>query len=382
MRYATTYDVGDRKRETGINEDSVAVTVFEHGHREGYVGKPVRDAMSARPDEDSKRQDESDSDEQAGGSEASEEDDKPANRSGAVFALADGAGGHDAGDVASYIATTVICEELASVAVRGASVEPDSFSVDVPTVPDPPSDEDIRAAIQSAIVTAHREILRAVGEMGGGAYTTVVAGIVVDGEIHYGWVGDSRAYVINRSRGTIARLTEDHAVVEQLHQAGEIDDVEARVHPRGNEITRALGGTGSSDPDDATVSVETRSVPFYAEDVLLVTSDGLIDAQTDAPQLYDQYHESDRSDEVAETIQERVVTDDEIRENVMSTAELDEAARSLIDLGNDRGGKDNLSLVLLSDPALDPTPEDANLGFRSIDAPPIEDRETVIVPDN
>ena len=358
MEYATNYDIGDRKRPAGINEDSVALSVFEQGHREGYRGQ-ARTTDGTETDG-------------ADGVEG-----RPANRSAAAFVLADGAGGHEAGDVASYIATTIACEQLAQVAIRTARADPTDFDVSVERTPPAPSASDLRESIEEAINTAHRAIIANAVESGAGAYTTVVAGVVADGQLHYGWVGDSRAYVLNRDRGTIDRLTKDHAVVEEMHDAGELDDVEAHVHPRGNEITRALGGTPAEDPETAAIEVETETVPLYAEDTLLVTSDGLIDAQTDAPDLYEAY-KTEGSDEMAAEIRELVVTDDEIRDVVLDADSLDDAATALGTLTNDRGGKDNFSVLLLEDETLAETP--AELPVRDVDATPVEDRETRIIP--
>lgn len=358
MRYATNYDIGDRKRSTGINEDSVALSVFEQGHREGYRGQTrAVDVNTA------------DSDAEAAA--------MPANRSAAAFVLADGAGGHEAGDVASYIASTIVCEQLAQVAIRAARADPSAFDVAVERTPPAPSAGDLREAVDEAINTAHRAIIANAVESGAGAYTTVVAGIVANGQVHYGWVGDSRAYVLNRERERIDRLTKDHAVVEEMHEAGELDEIEAHVHPRGNEITRALGGTPAENPETAAIEVETNTVPLYAEDILLVTSDGLIDAQTDTPDLYEAY-KTEGTDEVAAEIRELVVTDDEIRDVVLGADSLADAATTLGTLTNDRGGKDNFSVLLLDDDTLEETPDD--LPVRDIDATPLEDRETRIIP--
>lgn len=359
MEYATSYDVGDRKRPNGINEDSVAITVFEQGHREGLATGGGED----RPD---------------GADRAS-----PRNRSAAAFALADGAGGHDAGDVASYLATTTVTERLAPLAARAGRRRPDEFGVDVgeTSLPTEPSAADLREAVEDAVVAAHREIVGYAAETGTQAYATVVAGLIVDGACHYGWVGDSRAYVVNGARERVDLLTKDHGVVEELRDAGEVDDVAALVHPRGNEITRALGGAGGTDPETATVAVETATVPLFAEDALLVTSDGLVDAQTDAPALYERYVAAGRTADAAATVREAVVTDEAIRDAVLAADTLDDAAEALIDLANDRGGKDNLSTILARDPALPSTP-DAGLPARAADPDaPIEDRETVVVPD-
>jgi len=352
MNYATNYDVGDRKRADGINEDSVAITVFEQGHRDGL--------------------------QDSGGTD----EETPTNRSAAVFALADGAGGHDGGDVASYIAATVICEQLAPAAISVARSDPSPFGLDFDTGEPATSTGELEMAIEEAIVTAHREIISYAAESGIGAYTTVVAGICVGGQLHYGWVGDSRAYVVNEAREEIALLTKDHAVVEELRDGGEIDDVEAHVHPKGNEITRAVGGQGHEDPEKATVNVETDTVDLFAEDIVFVTSDGSIDAQTDAPALHESYLESDRSESVAETIRERVVTDDRLKQWILSADSLEAASETLIERANERGGKDNLSTILFRDPSLPETPADGGLPVRARElADAIADRETVILSD-
>jgi serine/threonine protein phosphatase PrpC len=416
MQYATHYDVGDRKRTDGINEDSVAITVFEDGHRDGYLGPsnpPAEggddgDASSEDGSETGGDEDSEDGESGSGGSDSVDDatpapdaqttvlegdtdeterdegeadatgDRDPQNRSAAVFALADGAGGHEAGDVASYIASTVVSERLAGTAVRAARSDPGGFGVPLESgLPEPPRDDDLEAAVAEAIVAAHREIVAYAAESGQQAHTTVVAGVCVGGRLHYGWVGDSRAYVVNAAREEITRLTADHAVVERLREAGQIDDVEAMVHPRGNEITRALGGTGMEDPETATVEVETRTVPVYAEDVVLVTSDGLVDAQTEATKLYEWYVEADRDEDMAEVVRDRAVTDDELRECVLSARSIEDAAADLTALANDRGGKDNLSTVLFRDGTLAETPADPP--DRSVHAPPaVEDRQTLL----
>ena len=390
MKYATAYDVGERKRPDGINEDSLAVSVFEDGHREGYLG-PDRDPGTSANGTDTR---------------GDADTDPGTTRSTAVVVLADGAGGHEAGDVASYIATTRVAEELAPVAVRAARADPGAFGLDLPesvaTAGTPPAgdaeptaradDESgtrtearrdsadssqapegrFHDAIESAIQQAHQDVLAYASEVGTAAYTTVVAGLVVDGRFHYGWVGDSRAYVCNGAHDHIARLTEDHAVVEQLYADGELDGVEAHVHPRGNELTRAVGGRG----DAADVAVETASVDLFAEDILLLTSDGLPDAQSDAPALYDRYVGSGRGEDAAARVREQVVTDADIREWVLGADSLSAAADRLITEGNDRGGKDNLSVLLAQDPTLPETP--SRLPVRGREPHPAHDRETVV----
>ena len=413
MDYATDYDVGESKRNGGINEDSVAVLVFEDGHREGVVreegeedGDPARqrdgaDATGGAGDpgegageagqEGASRSEDPQTDEvtiadvlsdegpDAGAPDTDPDSEREGqNRSVAVFALADGAGGHEAGDVASYLASTVVCERLAEPALRAARCDPDPFEVEVgASLPSPPTTDDLQAAIEDAVIAAHRAVLDYAVDVGQAAYTTVVAGIAVGGELHYGWVGDSRAYVCNRRHETIEQLTTDHGVVTQLAESGEIDDVEAMVHPRGNEITRALGGTPVPE-DDPTVEVDLNTIDLYGDDLVLVTSDGLIDAQTDAPDLYQAYVAADRSETAAETVRDAVVTEAEIRDVVLGAESLGTAASDLVALANDRGGKDNISTLLFGDAGLADAP--ATEPARGVaDPPPVEQRDTVVL---
>ena len=454
MQYTTNYDIGDRKRGQGINEDSVAVTVFEEGHRDGYRGltrpadladdtdEDVSEEAAAddadggedetaetdtptavyEPPADDEAADDTDgasadavaaavesvddgvtesdeADAETGDEETAEDDEsaesdaddpetdetaRPANRSAGVFVLADGAGGHDAGDVASYIATTVISEHLAPVAINTVRSHPEGFDVDIdPSVlPDTLGEEDVQTGLQNAIVDAHREIIRYASESGTQSYTTVVAGVYADGYLHVGWVGDSRAYLVNDANEEIIPLTKDHAVVEEMADDGEIDDVEAHVHPNGNEITRALGGSGYEDPDRATVEVDTHSVRLFAEDTVLVTSDGLVDAQTDAPDLYNEYIAADRSEEAADRVRDAVVTDEEIRDVLLAADSMDSAAKEYVTLANERGGKDNISVLLFEDGTLPPTPS-GGLPVRAADPDiDVSERDTVIINDS
>jgi len=428
MRYTTNYDIGDRKRGQGINEDGLSVTVFEQGHRDGYLGKtrpprireradnPAPDEVDgegdSEPEESVSDDEETDSEsaelEADAGAEpsdvaaaigeakadaeaavaetgeavgADERPEMPANRSAGMFVLADGAGGHDAGDVASYIATTVVAENLAPVAIHTARCHPEEFDIDISpeVLPETLGPEDIQTGLENAIIKAHREIIRYADESGTQSYTTVVAGVYAGGQLHLGWVGDSRAYLVNEAREEIVRLTKDHAVVEEWADQGEIDDVEAHVHPDGNQITRALGGSGHEDPDRAMVEVDTRSVRLFAEDTVLATSDGLIDAQTDAPELYEEYIGADRSEEMAETVREAVVTDEEIRDVLLSADSLDDAATEYVTLSNERGGKDNISVLLFEDETLPPTPT-GGVPVRAADPDvDLSERDTVIV---
>ena len=357
MDYATAHDVGERKRrQDGINEDSVAVTLLDEGHR------------------DTER------------------------RSG-VFVVADGAGGTQAGDVASYVASVEVSrrltdrlwrERLLSEAadIVGADGVTDGHALELTdgVVGDPladQSDEAVQTVIERAIQAAHTRIVRVINDLDlDSAYTTIVVGVVAGDRLHYGWVGDSRAYVVNLGDRDedqrVTRLTTDHSEVERLVEQGKIDEVEAHVHRRSNRITRALGGTRTEDPATSSIEVDTASVPLYADDVLLLTSDGLIDAYTGAPRLHREYEEADDTEPVRERILDRAVTDDEIGAVIRDSPSLSAAADRFVELSNDRGGKDNLSLVLARDESLPDSPV-GSLPIRAYDPDPeqIADWDTV-----
>jgi serine/threonine protein phosphatase PrpC len=325
LSYASAVDIGRRKRRAdGINEDSLTLQRLGDWHR-------------------------------------SEE------RHGLVFALADGAGGPDTGDVASYLATTTAVTELAPVltrthAGRAAAVDVDAPSPDSDGSPFPESlDGDaVPAAIEDAVRTAHRRIVEYVHEASvERSATTVVVGLYDGQQLHYGWVGDSRLYVLNEAASTIRQLSEDHSETRAKVDDGEVDPIAARVHPS-TRINRYLGGDKYASDD---IEVDTGTIDIHRDDVVFATSDGLVDAYVadgDEPttsQLYDRYRDADDETAARRRILEAVVTHDEMRETILDAPTLDDAASSLIDLANDRGGKDNLSVFLLADNAASPTPD-------------------------
>lgn len=345
IEYATAMDVGNRKRQRdGINEDSVAVNLLEDGHLD--TGRQV-----------------------------------------GVFVLADGAGGEEAGDIASYIATVEVTRHLTQTlwdtrrfeVVCGDAEEAEAGSrLDeraVANLPGYANADWLLTQIVAAIQHTHRRILETVQELElRSAYTTIVTGIMTGDRLYYGWVGDSRGYVVNAhpDRGDgdrISRLTRDHSVVEQLVQRGEIDEIEAHVHRQGTQITRALGGTPDDDPTGRPVDVDTNHVRLFGDDTVVFTSDGLIDAYADASSLHEQYKSADPPSRIEQSILEKSVTDDEIRDIVLDADSLEGAADRFVTLANQRGGKDNISVILFRNRSLDSSPADA-LPARSPDRPP------------
>jgi len=329
LKFATGLDVGDRKRTNGrINEDSVAVNILEDGHIDQQ-------------------------------------------RSAGVFVLADGAGGKQAGEIASYIATVEVTRRLTEILWDCRRLEASSVNGEQPThgaveesISQAQSKTDpnwVLNRIETAIQSTHTRIIQQIREFGlESAYTTIIAGVKIDNRLYYGWVGDSRIYVINCNperdpERQMSRLTRDHSIVQQLLDRDEIDETEAHVHPKGHLITRALGGGANENPATSSVQIESNYVHLFGDDIVLFTSDGLIDAFDD-PDLHQQYHSADSKADIEAEILDNAVTDDEIRDIILETDSLSDAVERYISFANGRGGKDNLSLILFQDQELKTSP--------------------------
>lgn len=200
-----------------------------------------------------------------------------------LWAVADGMGGHQRGEVASELCIQVLAESIQA-------------------------GEDLHTAIRSA----NRRIIEAdqAGE-GRAMGTTVVAVHFSDAEFQLAWVGDSRGYLIGMSG--IQQLSQDHSWVQSMVNAGEMSAEEARAHPRRNVILQCLGREG----DDLEVGLVQGRL---AEDqLLLLCSDGL-------------------SGELS---------DEEIRRLCVNAQTLEELVAQLVDEANRKGGRDNISCIVL-----------------------------------
>jgi PPM family protein phosphatase len=204
-----------------------------------------------------------------------------------LFAVADGMGGAQAGEVAS---------RLAAAAFREFH---DADDLD--------AEERLVAIIQEA----NRRIYeRATGDSDvSGMGTTITAALVADDTLAIGHVGDSRAYRLREGR--FEQLTDDHSLVADLVRSGRLTPEEADGHPQRSVITRALG----TDPH---VDVDTFTVPAEGGDLFLLCSDGLT----------------------------TMVEDDEIRDLVERARDLDQAGKGLVKAANKAGGEDNVTVVL------------------------------------
>ena len=221
-----------------------------------------------------------------------------------LFVVADGMGGHAAGEVASKIAVDAIDE---FVTLTGGNQEITwPFGLD-----DSISYEGNR--LKTAIRHANRKVIEATRERADyEGMATTVAAVLVDGDVaNMGHVGDSRIYLW--SDGEIHLLTSDHSWVNEQIQSGVISPEQARSHPLRNVVTRALGGRA-----DLLVDVQARKMK--PGDILLLCSDGLT----------------------------TMVSDEDIaRVLAASGGDLTKAANALVDEANGRGGEDNITVVLV-----------------------------------
>ena len=204
-----------------------------------------------------------------------------------LFAVADGMGGAQAGEVASRLAAAAFREYRDADALA-------------------PEER-----VQAIIKEANRRIYdraRTDSEVSGMG-TTVTAALLTDGRVVIGHVGDSRAYRIRDGR--LEQLTDDHSLVADLMRSGRLTPEEAEGHPQRSVITRALG----TDPD---VDVDTLVVEAVAGDLFLLCSDGL----------------------------STMVSDADVLRTVEGAGTLDEAARDLVRAALSGGGEDNVTVVL------------------------------------
>ena len=219
-----------------------------------------------------------------------------------LFVVADGMGGHAAGEVASKIAVSTIGEFIQDA----ARLAPVAAGSDRPQLG---RGENITAAIQSAndqILQAMEENLKHLG-MG----TTVVTAWLIERRAYIGHVGDSRAYLVRDGR--IQQITVDHTLVNEQVRRGILTEAEARNHPSRNILTRAVGSHGQ-------VMVDINEEELRAGDQLLLCSDGLY-TMVDDPTIL------------------KAVDD--------NGGDPDAACRQLIQIANEHGGEDNITVILL-----------------------------------
>jgi protein phosphatase len=225
-----------------------------------------------------------------------------------LYAVADGMGGHLGGDIASRIATDTLAEVIARL-----ESDPDATIPDIENFHPGEYQSYLRYALTLSSRRIYERALRDPALHGMG--TTAVALLFRRNKIYVSNVGDSRAYRIRH--GEIEQITRDHSLVSEQLRAGILTEEEARASRFKNIITRSVG---FQEEVDADIDVRTIS----AGDRYLLCSDGLTNMLKDA----------------------------EIRD-IVSTNDLEAACHRLIDIANERGGDDNITVVLAEVAELD-----------------------------
>jgi Serine/threonine protein phosphatase len=220
-----------------------------------------------------------------------------------LFIVADGMGGHAAGEVASKITVETIGEFIAATRQKEEATWPFKYNHEL----------DFNSnRLVVAIEKANERVMAAVAAQPWlkGMGTTVVAGLLNEKILSLAHVGDSRAYLFRD--GQLSRLTDDHSWVHEQVTAGILTEEEARTHPLKNVVTRALGGGSSVSPD-------LQELVFSPGDRYLFCSDGLT----------------------------TMVSDEEIRDNAATVREPQPLCQKLVDLANEKGGVDNITVVVV-----------------------------------
>lgn len=205
-----------------------------------------------------------------------------------LFVVADGMGGHNAGDFASKHTVEVIVQTISDA----AEAEPVRV---------------IKQAIQNANSSIRRkseeeEALRGMG-------TTVVVATIIGECLYVANVGDSRLYIMDHE---IRQITRDHSLVEEMVRIGEIDRESARTHPDKNIITRAIGAAEE-------IEIDFFEIDLKKEDTILMCTDGLTN----------------------------MLEDSDIRKIMKGQRDVAGKAEELIKGANNNGGKDNIGVIII-----------------------------------
>ena len=206
-----------------------------------------------------------------------------------LYIVADGMGGHAAGDFASRYAISVVIDFIRKSTVRN----PISL---------------LKRAFVFASNELYKEAEKDKDKTGMG--TTMVAAVFVDKELYVANIGDSRLYLVNDA---ITQITMDHSLVEELIRSGQLERNKGRNHPEKNIITRAMVSRDEAMPDFFEISLTEG-------DKVLLCSDGL----------------------------SNMVEDDEIKDIIVDSDSADQAVDSLIERANYYGGNDNISVIVVS----------------------------------
>lgn len=205
-----------------------------------------------------------------------------------LFLVADGMGGHKAGEYASQFTVETIVETIKS----RKETEPVTI-------------------MKEAVTRANQLLMKEAqsDEQKVGMGTTIVVATIIENRLYVANVGDSRLYVVNQE---ISQITRDHSLVEEMVRLGEMNKEEAKSHPDRNIITRAIGAGDELVIDFFEVEIESG-------DTILMCTDGLTN----------------------------MIEDEEIRRIVIGQRDIAEKAEKLIETANANGGKDNITVVVI-----------------------------------
>ena len=207
-----------------------------------------------------------------------------------LIAVADGMGGHDAGETASMMAVETLCREVSEGVEKGL---------------------DPQRLVEYSVHEANRAVKQEGARKNSNMGTTLCAALIVDDTAHIANVGDSRAYWIEN--GYISQITEDHSLVAKLVADGMLTKEEARNHPQSNMLYRSVG-------NDEMIKVDTFQVALKKGGSLLLCTDGLWGE----------------------------VSDEEIRKVFAAGCDAKTSCATLVRMANENGGKDNITAVVVS----------------------------------
>lgn len=241
-----------------------------------------------------------------GRARASNQDAIYIDNDGGVFVLADGMGGHRGGERASRLAVEVAGRLLSRRRARGVGLGPESAAA-------LKNSRGAELLTRTAILKAHEVILktsRSYPELSG-LGSTIETLLIDRGTATIGHIGDSRVYLMRD--GELKSLTEDHSMINEMVKSGGMTEEEAARHPFRNKITRALGHM----PD---TRVDVAGMEVRGGDLFIMCSDGLTNVLSD------------------DRISARLARDDD---------DLEAACEGLIEMANEGGGPDNISVILV-----------------------------------
>ncbi len=218
-----------------------------------------------------------------------------------VFIVADGMGGHQAGEVASSLATRIVASQLIQKVytpylLRDVQIEANPM----------PLVEALQAAVEAANQAVHAQVP--------GSGTTLTCALLIDRRVYLAHVGDSRAYLYYNQQ--LTQITRDHSYVDKLVELGQITAADAAVHPHRNVLYRAVG-----QGDQLEIDIHMQDLPHGSR--LLLCCDGLWGMLTDAA----------------------------IQTILATAATPQNACEQLIAAANEAGGRDNITAVIVESPA-------------------------------